>query len=347
MTNAKGQPLRRFSAILLLFSAVALLGIAPPLKATPKPAPATTPAPVPAPTRQPIPMVVVFPFQTSSDLKADTGQRAGELFVQQMNAAGGIDAVLAPATVQKTDYLSYAQKLQADYYLMGYMTPLGNGVSLVEQVVSTQSGTIAYGSTAQIDSFDDASSQALQMHAALLAMEANDAERYSQAQAESTTTPAPTSQSNVSKGISDIAGFFKHRAATPKPVAAPKPDKGIFVVRASGQLPANNLNEATRALYSGLNVHFNTHMTSVVPRNLTQQADGICGSSRDNTIATGSLAATTSRHGLGVHTQWSFTMDVYTCFGAKLAESAAQADTLEAAVKQAVDAYATAHPENS
>ncbi len=264
-----------------------------------------------------------------------------------MNAAGGVDAILAPATIQRTDFLSYTRKLQADYYLMGYMTPLGGGVSLVEQIVSTESGTIAYGSTAQIDSFEDASSQALQMHSAVLAMEESDAERYAQAQGESTSTPGPTSQTNVSKGLSDIAGLFKRRTATPKPALIKKPDKGVFVVRATGSIPANNLNEATRALYSGLSAHFNTHMTSVVPHNLAQQADGICGASRDNTIATGSLAATTSHHGLGERTQWSFTLDIYTCFGAKLAESPGEGDSLDAAVKQAVDAYAASHPQNS
>lgn len=335
--------MRRFSTSLLLCLGLALTGAAP----TPKPAPTAAPTPAVAPSKPAIPLLVVFPFQTSSDLKADTGNRAAQLFVQQMNGAGGIDAILAPTNVQRPGYLAYAAKLQADYYLTGYMTPLGGGVSLVEQLVSTQSGTIAYGATAQIDSFDDASAQALQIHGAVLAMEQSDAQRYAAAQAESTTTPEPSSQTNVSKGFSDIAGLFKHHAATPKPAAVQKPAKGVFVVRAMGSVPATNLTQATSALYNGLNAHFNTHMTAVVPNNLSKQADGICGTSRNNTIATGSLAASTSHHGLGTRTQWSFTLDVYTCFGAKLAESGGQADTLDAAVKAAVDAYATSHPLNS
>jgi len=325
-------------------AAVALMGARP----TPKPAPTPTPAPAPTATPRPaIPMLVVFPFQTSSDLKAGTGARAAALFAQQMNGAGGIDALTGPATVQRADYLSYARKLQADYYLMGYMTPLGQGVSLVEQLVSTQSGTLVYGQTAQINSFDDASAQAIQIHGAVMAMEQSEAERYAADQASSTTTPAPSSQANISKGFSDIAGLFKHHAATPKPAAAPKPEKGVFVVRASGTVPAADLARATTVLYSALNAHFNAHLTSVTPVDMAKQADGICGSSRDNSIAAGSLSAVTTRHGLGARTVWTFKLAMYTCFGAKLVETPGTGDTLDNAVRAAVDAYAAAHPQNT
>ncbi|HEV3153277.1 MAG TPA: hypothetical protein VGZ02_05700 [Candidatus Baltobacteraceae bacterium] len=313
-------------------------------KPTPSPAPAATPTPAPKPA---IPTIVVFPFQTSTDLKPDTGTRAAQLFAQQMNGAGGIDAISAASTIARSDYLNYARKLQADYYLMGYMTPLGAGVSLVEQLVSTGSGTIVYGTTAQIDSFDDASAQAIQIHGAVLSMEQSEADRYNSAQAESTTTPAPANQANLSKGFADIAGLFKHKAATPKPAATTKPSKGVLVVRAGGSVPASDLTRATTVLYSGLSSHFNAKMSSVAATDLTRQADSICGTSRDNTIATGNLSAISSRHGLGTRTQWTFRLDVYTCFGAKLASTPGTGDTLDDAVRSAVDAYATAHPENS
>ena len=293
-------------------------------------------------------MVVIFPFQTSSDLKADTGSRAAQLFVQQMNAAGGIDAINAPANVHRSDYLTYARKLQADYYVMGYMTPLGTGVSLVEQVVSTESGTIVYGTTAQINSFEDASSQAIQIHGAIAGMEQSDADRYAAAQAESTTTPAPAAnQANLGKSFSDIAGLFKHRGPTPKPVAISKPAKGVFVVRASGSVPSENLTQATHVLYDAMNAHFVAHMASVAPANVAGAADTICGTSRDNTVASGSLSAKILRHGITSRTQWTFTLDVYTCFGAKLTENAGEADSLDGAVKAAVEAYASSHPQNA
>ena len=334
---------------------------------TPTPKPTATPTPTPktsatatakaastaspaasAPQRSAIPMVVVFPFQTSSELKPDTGGRAAQLFVQQINGAGGIDAINGAPNIQRTGYLSYAQKLQADYYVTGYMTPLGAGVSLVEQVVSTQDGTIVYGNTAQIDSFDDASAQAIQIHGFILSQEQADADRYAAAQAESTASAPPSgNQANFSKGISDIAGLFKRRGQTPKPVAVVKPAKGVLVVHASGSVPEDDLNRATSVLYTNLNTHFNAHMTTAQPANVSTAADGICGASRDNTIATGSLSATVARHGLTSRTQWTFKLDTYTCFGAKLTENAAVSDSLDGAVKAAVEAYAAAHPENT
>lgn len=328
---------------------MALVAAAPPPKATPKPVPTPSHAAAPAATANPIPMIVVFPFQTSSDLKADTGQRAAQLFVDQINQAGGLDAILSSSNTARSQYLDYARKLQADFYLTGYMTPLGNGVSLVEQVVSTQSGTIVYGSTAQIDSFEDASSQAIQIHGAILSMEQDAAGRYSSEQGTTTSTPAPaaTNQANIGKGFSDIAGLFKHHAAaTAKPVAIQKPAKGIYLVRVTGSVPQNNLNSATSVLYNSLNQHFNVQMTSASSANVAKEADGICGSRRDNTVVTGTLSAATSKHGLGSRTQWTFSLDVYTCFGAKLAQSGGEGDSLEAAVKAAADAYATSHPQN-
>ena len=339
--------MRRVPALLLLGLSVALLAAAPP-KASPSPAPTPTPASTPATTH--VPLVLVYPFEASSDIKADVGQRAAQLFVQQMNAAGGIDTISAPATVQRTDYLTNARKLNADYYVSGYMTPLGDGVSLVEQVVSTQSGTITYGATAQIVSFEDATSQAVTIHDAIEARERSISEAYAQAQAESTATPAPKqNQANLAKGFSDIAGLFKHRGKeTPTPVpAAAKPAKGIFVVKVGGRLPSGDLNSATSALYGALNKHYNVRMSSAPGQNLAKEADGICGTDRNNTIASGTVSAQSQRHGFSTHTQWTFVLDVYTCWGAKLAEHSATAGSLSNAVGQAVAKYVAASPQNS
>src|SRR5689334_24844697 len=42
--------------------------------------------------------------------------------------------------------------------------------------------------------------------------------------------------------------------------------------------------------------------------------------SRNNTIATGTASAQSKHHGLGSRVEWTFVLDVYTCWGAKLAE---------------------------
>lgn len=335
--------MRRFPALLLLCLSVALVAAAPPPKATPSPAP--TPAPAASPVH--LPLVVVYPFEASSDIKADVGQRAAQLFVQQMNAAGGIDTILAPANVKRADYLTNARKLNGDYYVAGYMTPLGEGVSLVEQVVSTQSGTITYGATAQIVSFEDATSQAVTIHDAIEARERSLSAAYSAAQAEATSTPAPK-QNQVSRSFSDIAGLFKRRGKeTPSPSAAVvKPAKGVLVVHVTGHVPQTDLNKATSALFTSLNAHYNARMSNAAGQNLAKEADSICGSDRNNTIASGTVSAASERHGFGSRTTWTFVLDVYTCWGAKLAEQTATSASLSTAISEAVAAYAKASPQN-
>lgn len=339
--------MRRIPAVFFLCLGIALIAAAPP-RPTPIPKPTASPAVAP-PQVNSLPIIVVFPFGTSTDIPAANGEKAANLFVQVMNSAGGLDAIGAPSTIKHENYLGYARTVNADYYVTGYMTPLGEGVSLVEQVVSTRSGTMVFGQTAQIDSFADASSQAITVHDGIVAQEQAFKAQYQSAQATSTPAPAATGQANLTKGISDIAGLFKRKgkSATTKTVAVQKPDKGVLVAHVNGTVPESNLSSATSVLYSALNGYYNTRMTNASGQNLTKQADGICGSDRNNTIATGTLSAKTTRHGLGSRTDWTFNLDVYTCWGAKLASQSATAGSLKDAVANAVSAYAQAHPQNS
>lgn len=351
--------MRRVPALALLCLSATLIAAAPP-KATPTPAPKATATPKATPTpaaatsatpqAQHMPLVVVYAFDTSTDIKPDVGQRASQLFAQQMNASGGVDTIVAPPTTKRSDYLSYARGLSADYYVSGYMTPLGEGVSLVEQVVSTQSGTITYGATAQIASFEDATSQAIMIHDAIQARERSISAAYQSATAESTATPAPKeNQADLKKGFSDFAGLFKHHGAqTPAPLAAAaKPPKGIFVVHVNGRLPANDLNQATSTLYALLNTHYNVHMSNAPAQNLKAEADTICGTDRNNTIASGTASAQATHHGFGSRVEWTFVLSVYTCWGAKLTEHTATAGNLQSAVSQAVAAFTEASPQNT
>jgi hypothetical protein len=331
---------RRVRAILLCLT-VGLLGAAP----VRTPAPSPTPAP---PVQTSLPIVVVFPFETSSDIPPADGVQAANLFVDQMNAGGGIDTIAAPATIKTADFLKYALSLKADYYVSGYMTPLGDGVSLVERVVSTRADTIVMGQTAQITSFADASAQAALIHDGIVAQEKGLQDQYQAAEATATATPmASGNEANIGKGLAGIAGLFRRKdKATPAP-AAVKPAKGVLIAHVNGSVPADSLNAATTEMYYALNASYNAQMTRASGLNLAQQADGICGQRRDNTIATGTLSAQTQRHALGQSTQWTFVLDVYTCWGAKLAEERGSAGSMNDAVRSAVDAYVKDHPNNA
>lgn len=335
--------MRRVFAVLLLASSCALFGAAPPrvpARATPTPQPAATPAPAPK-----LPIVIVYPFDFSSDLRADTGTRAAQLYVTAMNAAGGVDAIAAPTTVKRASYLDYAKSLSAAYYVSGYMTPLGGGVSLVEQVVDTSTGTIIMGATAQIQSFEDATSQATSIRDGIVQREQSKAQAFEQASAQATPAPLASNQANIGGGI---ASLFKRRPKqTPDPHAAAivKPSKGIFVVRVSGASTSAQANEATSALYTALNQHYVARSANAAG-DAAKNANTICGSDRNNTVATGTLSSTSVRRGIFRRTQYAFVLDVYTCFGAKLAETTGVGDTVQAAVAAAVAGYAGDYPQN-
>jgi hypothetical protein len=263
-----------------------------------------------------------------------------------MNADGGVDTIQGPTTVKRTDYLTYAKGVDADYYVAGYMTPLGSGVSLVEQVVSTRSGTIVYGQTAQIESFQDATAQATMIHDGILSLERQASDAYQSAQAQATSTPIAGNQANIGQGIAGLRDLFKHKAKeTPAPAAA-KPAKGILVVRVGGALPSGDLARATNELYNALFYHYNARLTGAAPQNLSKEADGICGTDRNNTIASGTASAKMVHHGLGSRPQYTFVLGVYTCFGAKLAESTGTGDSIASAIRSAVADYVIAHPTN-
>ena len=334
---------RAFAAALLGLSLV-LVGAARPPAPKPTPKPTPTASPTPAPTAAPrLPLVVVYPFDFSSDLRADTGTRTAQLYVAEMNAAGGVDALMAPVTVKRTDFLTYAKGLSASYYVSGYMTPLGGGVSLVEQVVDTQTGTIILGATAQIQSFEDAASQAVGIRDGIMQREQSKAQAFSETEAQATPAPLPSNQANLSGSLS---GLFRRRGhQTPAPnVVVVKPSKGIFLVKVGGSGNASQLSAATGALYTALNQHYTVHMTNA-SGDAEKQANSICGSARENTVVTGTLSAS-ARPGFFHRTEYNFVLDVYTCFGAKLAETSAKGDSIGGAIEAAVASYASDHPQN-
>src|SRR5947209_16837435 len=106
-----------------------------------------TPAPTPAVTPTPaLPVLIIYPFQVNGDADKTSGAKLAALFAGQMQTAGGL-AIKPLATtvgIARADYLTNAIKSGADYYVSGYLTPLGDEVALVEQVVSTSSGAIVW-----------------------------------------------------------------------------------------------------------------------------------------------------------------------------------------------------------
>lgn len=312
--------------------------------ATPPPVP--TPGPTPVSGIQQLPIVVIYPFDVQTGADPRIGSAIAQILGQEMVAAGGINVPPVPQNVKRADFLDNARAAHADFYISGYVTPVGDSAAVVEQVVSVESGVILFSQTAQVSSVADVASQSLLARSQILTFLGRGTQSV---QTQSSSTPAPTSTNGAQvpiRGLGNIVNsVFKHKGPshTPTPGPVTKPSRGVIVapVTASGAVAAGDLTNAGHELYFALNGHFNVQMTSI-QSNVAQSADTICGSNRNNTIATGTLQEPPAHKGKA----YEFDLYVYTCFGATLDHQTGKGTSIKSAVDAAVAAYALAHPDN-
>jgi TolB-like protein len=224
---------RRFLALLFTFVLAApLLGAAPSILG--------------------IPVLMVYPFTVSSttELDADAGSRLAVVIATQISNLGGVTVKPAPPGAQRKDYLAIARSFSANYYIAGLMTPLGDGVSVVEQLVSTESGIVVYSNTAQIKTFNDVSGQGDILRAALLRHQSRNLGAYIAPPPPAVAaTPQPQASEASQANLSKLFGRKKPAAKTapsPKPnevavsneIAGPSTPGPVSVAAASAATPA-------------------------------------------------------------------------------------------------------------
>jgi hypothetical protein len=332
--------LRRFLGLVLLSCALVFA-----TAAAPPPGAVPSPPPTPASLEQ-MPVVLIYPFDVQTGADPRIGVAIAQILAQEMSAVGGIAVLPVPQGVKRADFLDSARTAKADFYISGYVTPVGDSAAVVEQVVSVDSGVILFSQTAQVSSVADVASQSLLARSQILAFVGRGTENV---QEQPSNTPAPTSSNGAQvpiQGLGNIVNsVFKHSRGgrTPSPAPVVKPARGVIVAPVTATAPTAqaNLSAAERELYFALNKLFNVQLTPVTT-SVAQSTDQICGANRDNTIATGSLQSTPGRHGT-----FAFTLVIYTCFGAVLEREVGKGATIKIAVDAAVTAYAKAHPDNS
>jgi hypothetical protein len=171
-----------------------------------------TPFTLPAPT------VVVFPLTVNGEADKESGSRLATLFAQQL-ADNGVKVVAPPPGTQRTDFLEAARRLGCDYYVSGFITPLGQEVTVVEQIVSTSSGTVIASNSAQLLTYADANGQGAILATSIL----RHASRGLASLGENpppATSPAPKESQNEAN-LSGLGRIFKRQPkATPSPAAA-------------------------------------------------------------------------------------------------------------------------------
>ncbi|HWT06366.1 MAG TPA: hypothetical protein VN224_11460, partial [Xanthomonadales bacterium] len=83
------------------------------------------------------PVVVVFPFTANgSTIDREASSRLATIIATQMADTKQINVIPPPPGTERKDYLTVARQHNADYYVTGFISPIGTGVSVVEQVVS-------------------------------------------------------------------------------------------------------------------------------------------------------------------------------------------------------------------
>ena len=341
--------MRRLLAFFVLCACSLLMAAAP--KVAPKPTPSPTPTPPPFASTQPV--VMIFPFDTPSDVDAKYGLAVANIYGQVLSEAGGVTVLAIAPKIRREDYQTYAHIHHADYYISGFIQPIGSAASIVTQVVDVSTDIDVYPATTQVTDVQDIGSQALNALTAI--REAAGVDRPElQEDTSSASTPQPQATTGgASIGIGSIVSdLFKGKPkgkgapkSTPTP-QPPKPQRGVIVAGLLGNAPAQTLHAASDSLFSAMNQHYHTVMSAQPTKNLTTQATNLCGSNRDNTIASGLLDV---QHvgGFHPHDSYTFTFNVYACFGVVLYTVKETNDNFNRAVHDAVESYYGEHPENN
>jgi hypothetical protein len=167
----------------------------------------------------PPPVLLVYSFTVNGDAQKESGARLAVLIGSQIAQLGGVTVKPGPPGTQRADFLTAARNANADYYLSGYVTPIGDEVSVVEQLVSAQTGIIAYSNTAQIKTYAEAAGQGDILRTALLRHQGRNIAAYEQFATPTPATPAPASTNDAGKA--NLGNLFKKKKAAPKPQAEP------------------------------------------------------------------------------------------------------------------------------
>ena len=167
----------------------------------------------------PPPVLIVYSFSVNGDAQKESGARLAVLIGSQIAQLGGVTVKPGPPGTRRADFLTVARNANADYYLSGYVSPIGDEVTVVEQVVSAQTGIIAFSSTAQIKTYAEAAGQGDILRTALLRHQNRNIAAYEQFATPSPATPAPSATNE--SGKANLGNLFKKKKSAPQPAAEP------------------------------------------------------------------------------------------------------------------------------
>ncbi|HEV8021450.1 MAG TPA: hypothetical protein VGP41_09330 [Candidatus Lustribacter sp.] len=163
----------------------------------------------------PAPTVVLFPLGHPEGTDPAAGVAYAAQLGNALKALGGVKVVVADPATAPSDFLHVAKAAGGEYYFMGSIAPpLNNAAAVIEELVSTRSGTIVWSRTAYISRPEDVLDQAPVVKDALLQY----ADRGYFLVLNPTPKPLPTATPGKGKKGAAPSGGGAN-AATPPPVA--------------------------------------------------------------------------------------------------------------------------------
>jgi len=193
-----------------------------------------------------VPTVIVYPLSaTSANLDRETSSRIATTLATQIALGGSVRVLPARTGIDRADYLADARANGATYYVTGFVTPLGSGASVVEQVVSTSSGTMVFSVTNYITSMNEIAAQGDQLRSGIIERSQRGIQAF-----QAPPPPPPTPEPEPSNGTAaTINRLFHKKAAAPTDVAAAPPANAtIAILTVGGSADTDHRTAAATAL---------------------------------------------------------------------------------------------------
>jgi TolB-like protein len=254
------------------------------------------------------PTVIVYPFTASgSSIDREASAQLAIIIATQMAQTGRVTVIPPPPATERKDFLTVAREQHADYYVAGFMSALGDGVSVVEQVVSTTSGIVIFSNTIQLTTYADAAGQGEEL--------ANYISRHANRALASIGTPppvAPATSAPSAEAQTNLARLFQRKkktapAASTKPTTAPTPAAALLTpsprpsaapvvalpvaVAASTQAPTAPIAvlPITGSADTALRAAAGVRVASQVHADHTESIDAACADHAREVVLSGSL----------------------------------------------------------
>ena len=194
-----------------------------------------------------VPTVIVYPLAaSSSSLDREASARIATTLATQIAQGGGVKVVPPKPGVDRANYLADARAVGANYYVTGFVTPLGNGASIVEQVVSTTSGTLVFSVTNYITSLAEIAAQGDRLREGIIERSTRGIQAF-QAPPPPEATPAPEPSNGTEVNANKL--FGRKKAPAPATVAAAPPEHAtVALLTVGGSADSDHRTAAAQAI---------------------------------------------------------------------------------------------------